>query len=99
MDQFVAALGGLFLEPGLNPLFSHLIALGPKRGVVLDLLAHLRVEDDGDLVRPITSGFRIEKCCRHTIGAALVPQESDIALASRTNITAEIRERSRPSSG
>jgi hypothetical protein len=49
--EFVAALCGLFLESRLKPLFSHLVTVCPRRGVVLDLLAHHHVEDDGNLVR------------------------------------------------
>ncbi len=49
-------MGGLFLEPGFDAFLAQDIALCPKGGIVLDLLAHHRVEDDGDLPRRCRRG-------------------------------------------
>jgi len=49
--KFVAALGGLLVESGFEPLFAHQVAFCPKRGIVFHLSLDHRVENDGDLVR------------------------------------------------
>src|SRR3984893_4318837 len=49
--EFVAALGGLFVESRFEPLLAQYITFGPKRGIVFHLGLDHRVENDSDLVR------------------------------------------------
>ena len=49
--KFVAPLRGLLLKPDIKSYLAHRIALRPKRCVVLHLVVHHRVENDGYLMR------------------------------------------------
>ena len=69
------------MEPRLESFLAHLVALRPERCIIFDLLAHHRIEDDGDFMRAlhgtitsVKSARRIQLLCpgrRNSVGILL----------------------------
>jgi hypothetical protein len=64
--KLVAVFRGLLVKVGLDPFLTQRIAVSPKRGIVLYLVFHHRLEDDRDLVRRSCGCRRGTKFGLHT---------------------------------